>query len=97
MPLPANVVHEVREWSNWVRSVSTEPATLLRCPDAAAAVRVLVALGRRAEKLNETTVAFSHAALGEADRRKLLEQGIVLRRAETARPPKETGKKHRRH
>jgi hypothetical protein len=92
-PLPENVIHEVREWANGVRSVATEPVTLFRCPDASAADRVLAALGRRAEKLNETTVAFAPAALGEADRRKLLEQGIVMNRGETARPAKENRKK----
>lgn len=77
-PLPDNVVHEVREWADWVRSVSAEPRTLFRCPDAAAADRIVTALGRSAEKLNATTVAVS-AELSDANRRKLLEQGIVLR------------------
>ncbi|MGH7170832.1 MAG: helicase-associated domain-containing protein, partial [Gemmataceae bacterium] len=77
-PLPGNVVHEVREWADWVRSVSAEPRMLLRCPDASAADRVVSALGRSAEKLNETTVAFS-SELSDANRRKLLEQGIVVR------------------
>jgi hypothetical protein len=77
-PLPDNVAHEVREWASWVRAVSAAPAMLFRCPDAAAADRVIAALGHHAEKLNETTVAFASAALVDADRRKLLEQGIVL-------------------
>jgi hypothetical protein len=76
-PLPGNVVHEVREWADWVRSVSAEPRMLFRCPDAAAADRIAAALGRSAEKLNETTVAFS-SELSDANRRKLLEHGIVL-------------------
>lgn len=80
--LPGNVVHEVREWADWVRSVSAEPTMLVRCPDAAAADRVVAALGRGAEKLNATTVAFS-ADLSDANRRKLLEQGIVLRNEDT--------------
>lgn len=77
-PLPGNVVHEVREWADWVRSVSAEPMILFRCPDAAAADRVIAALGRSAEKLNATTAAFS-ADLSDTNRRKLLEQGIVIR------------------
>jgi hypothetical protein len=81
-PLPGNVVHEVRAWCEWVRTVSAEPATLLRCPDAFAVERVVAALGRHAVKVNDTTVAYSSAALSETDRRKLLEQGIVLRRAD---------------
>ncbi|HTU21591.1 MAG TPA: hypothetical protein VMG10_26375 [Gemmataceae bacterium] len=80
-PLPGNVVHEVREWADWVRSVSAEPRMLFRCPDVSAADRVVAALGRNAEKLNETTVAFS-SELSDANRRKLLEQGIVVRNSE---------------
>ncbi|MHB1425387.1 MAG: helicase-associated domain-containing protein [Gemmataceae bacterium] len=76
-PLPGNVVHEVREWAGWVRTVSAGPATLCRCPDATAADRVVSVFGRLAERLNETTVAI--AALSDADRRKLLEQGIVIK------------------
>lgn len=82
-PLPGNVVHEVREWADWVRSVSAEPRMLFRCPDAAAADRVVATLGRSAEKLTETTVAFS-LDLSDANRRKLLEQGIVVRIHEDA-------------
>jgi hypothetical protein len=78
-PLPSNVVHEVREWADWVRTASAEPATLVRCPDALAADRVAAALGRQAEKLNETTVALSSASLSDSERRKLLEQGIVVK------------------
>jgi hypothetical protein len=95
-PLPGNVVHEVREWAGWVRSVSAEPAMVFRCPDAAAADRIVAALGRQAEKLTETTVAYSHAHLSDAERRKLLEQGIIVSRREGAPSPKEGGKKRRR-
>ncbi len=77
-PLPGNVVHEVREWAGWVRSVPAAPAMLFRCPDALTADRVIAALGRHAEKLNKTTVAFASAVLSDAERRKLLEQGVVL-------------------
>lgn len=79
-PLPNNVVHEVRDWSGWVRTASAEPATLIRCPDSAAADRVVAALSRRAVRLNETTVALLGATLSHTHRRKLLEQGIVLSR-----------------
>ncbi len=81
-PLPKNVSHEVREWANWVRSVSTESVMLFRCPDAAATDRIVAALGRGAEKLNETMVAFASTILSDADRRKLLEQGIIIGRRE---------------
>lgn len=79
-PLPDNVVHEVREWAGWLRAVSARPAMLFRCPDAAATDRVAAALGRNAERINDTTVALASTELGDADRRKLLEQGIVLSR-----------------
>lgn len=79
-PLPSNVVHEVRAWSEWVRTVSAEPATLIRCPDAFAVERVVAALGRQAVRVNDTTVAVSSIGLSDADRRKLLEQGIVIDR-----------------
>jgi hypothetical protein len=81
-PLPENVIHEVREWADWVRSVSAESLLLFRCPDGLTADRVVAALGRSAERINETTVAFACTVLGDADRRKLLEQGIIVSRRE---------------
>jgi len=51
-----------------------------RCPDSPAD-HIVAALGRSAEKLNETTVAVS-SHQSDAHRRKLLEQGIVLRGGE---------------
>ncbi len=78
VPLPGNVIHEVREWSGWPRAVSSEPALLIRCPDTVAADRVVAALGRKALKLNETTVAVSSPILDESERRKLIEQGVYL-------------------
>lgn len=91
--LPANVVHEVREWAGWVRSVSAEPATLFRCPDAAAADRIIAALGKRAERLTATIVSSPDATLSDAERRKLLEQGIILSRREGEPAPKKGRKK----
>jgi hypothetical protein len=77
-PLPGNVAHEVRAWSDWVRQVSADPVTVFRCPDAATADRVLAALGRQAERLNPTTVAFPEERLLAAERKKLLGQGILV-------------------
>lgn len=91
--LPSNVVHEVREWAGWVRSVSAEPATLFRCPDASTADRIIAALGKRAEKLTATIVSFPDAPLSDAERRKLLEQGIILSRREGEPAPKKGRKK----
>jgi hypothetical protein len=95
-PLPGNVVHEVREWAGWVRSVSAESVVLFRCPDAATADRVAAALGRGTEKLTETIVSYPSAPLNDAERRKLLEQGILISRREGAPIPKGGGKKRRR-
>jgi hypothetical protein len=95
-PLPGNVVHEVREWASWVRSVSAEAAVVFRCPDAATADRVVAALGRGTEKLTETIVCYPSAPLDDAERRKLLEQGILVSRREDVPSTKEGGRKRRR-
>src|SRR5262249_34243424 len=55
--VPANVLHEIRDWSNWVRRVTPATLTVLRCPDRDTADRVMGALKRQAERLNETLVA----------------------------------------
>ena len=52
--------------------------TIVRCPDSATADRVLAALKRQAERLNETMVAIQQPRLTSADRNKLKEHGILL-------------------
>ena len=49
--VPANVLREVQDWSNWVRRVTSSTLTVLRCPDRDTADRVMVALKRQAERL----------------------------------------------
>jgi hypothetical protein len=78
IPLPRNVVQEVTDWAAWVRKVQTVSAILLRCPDAACADRVKSALGKNAERLNDTTVAFWGDRLGSAERQKLRSQGVII-------------------
>ena len=39
--VPANVLREVRDWSNWVRRVTTATLTVLQCPDRDTADRVM--------------------------------------------------------
>ena len=39
--VPANVLHEVRDWSRWVRRVVARTLEVLQCPDVEAADRVL--------------------------------------------------------
>jgi hypothetical protein len=77
-PVPGNVEQEVRDWCAWVRTVSASPATLVRCPDRATADRVQSALGKRAERLNDTTVAYPAGRLTAGERQKLLGQGVFL-------------------
>jgi Helicase conserved C-terminal domain len=75
--VPANVLHEVREWSNWVRRVTPATLAVLRCPDRDTADRVMGALKRQAERLNETVVAVGQK-LTAAERNKLRTQGIII-------------------
>jgi hypothetical protein len=84
MPLPANVLHEVHDWGGWVRVVPTAPLTVFRCPDAATADRVVGALGKDAERLNETVVAVPRGTLDAVIRNKLRSQGVLMKREESS-------------
>jgi hypothetical protein len=75
--VPANVLHEVRGWSSWVRRVSAATLAVLRCPDRDTADRVMGALKRQAERLNDTLVAVDRK-LTAAERGKLRAQGIIV-------------------
>jgi hypothetical protein len=76
--LPGNVVQEIKGWCERIRSVTTESAVLIRCPDRDSADRVQSLLGRKVERLNETILACSAAGLERAERQKLLAEGILL-------------------
>jgi hypothetical protein len=76
--LPANVLKEVEGWAGWVRHVTPCTLTVLRCPDQATADRVMSALKRQAERINETLVAIDRKKLTTADRNKLRDQGIIV-------------------
>jgi hypothetical protein len=76
--LPANVQHEVKEWSSWVRQVTPATLTVLRCPDRDTADRVMAALRKQAERVNDTLVALDARKLTPADRARLITQGIVV-------------------
>lgn len=88
---PANVVREIREWSGWVREVKTEPLTVIRCPDRDTADRVVSVLKGQAERLNDTTIALDGFKLTPAERKKLKDQGILLKvpaAPAAAKPPR---------
>jgi hypothetical protein len=76
--VPANVLREVRGWSAWVRRVTSTTLSILRCPDADAADRVMAALKRRAERVNDTLVALDAKKLTAAERTKLQSHGIIV-------------------
>ena len=75
--LPVNVVREVLEWSGRVRRVAHKTLYVLRCPDRESGDRAMVALKRRAERLNETTIAVD-GKLTAADRTRLRVHGILV-------------------
>jgi hypothetical protein len=82
--VPANVLREVEEWSNWVRRVSTSTLTVVRCPDPATADRVMSALKRQAERLNNTLIAIDPKKLTATERNKLRSHGIIVQRGTEA-------------
>src|SRR5262249_38309958 len=61
--VPANVLREVHDWSNWVRQVTASTLTVLRCPDRDTADRVMGAMKRQAERVNDTLVAIDRKKL----------------------------------
>ncbi|MDR3632358.1 MAG: helicase-associated domain-containing protein [Isosphaeraceae bacterium] len=93
--LPANVEREVRDWCGWVRSVDIATLTVVRCGDRATADRVVSALGKRAERLNDTIVALAVDRLTAAERAKLQSQGILVRGDGATRVKKSNGKRRR--
>jgi hypothetical protein len=76
--LPGNVVTEVQSWCGQARTVEVAPATLVRCPDADTAGRVVSALGKLAQRVGETVVALNSDNITPALRQKLQAEGILL-------------------
>jgi hypothetical protein len=75
---PANVLHEVREWGGWVRTVKAATLSVIRCPDRDTADRVVAALKGRVERLNETVIALDGDTLAKPERDRLQAQGLLL-------------------
>jgi hypothetical protein len=94
--VPDNVIREVEGWSNWVRHITPETLTVLRCLDREAADRVMAALRKRAERIQDTMVAIDAAKLTAVERKKLQEQGIILGRPARPAEPKAKRTKDRR-
>jgi hypothetical protein len=82
--VPANVLREVKEWSNWVRHVTLSNVTVFRCGDRDAADRVMTVFRRRAERVSDTMIAIDRQKLTAAERAKLLGQGILVQKVSEA-------------
>jgi hypothetical protein len=76
--LPANVLRQVEDWSNWVRRVTTLSLIALRCPDSETADRVMAVMKRQAERVNSTVVAIDRKKLTTTERNKLEDHGILV-------------------
>jgi hypothetical protein len=76
--MPANVRRELAGWAGSVRLVDITTLRVVRCPDSETADRVMGALGRQAERVNDTLVAIDHKNLTPGDRNKLKAQGIIV-------------------
>jgi Helicase conserved C-terminal domain len=76
--LPVNVLREVKEWSSWVRRVTSSQVTVIRCGDSDTADRVMAVLKRKSERLSETTLAIDQAKLTAKEQDRLLGQGIIV-------------------
>ncbi len=75
---PANVIRQVQDWANWVKTVYPARVTLLRCPDRDTADRVLGVLKKQVDRLNDTTLAVYAEKISPADRKKLRDNGVLL-------------------
>ena len=76
--VPANVLRQVKDWSSWVRQVTSSTRTLIRCPDSDTADRVVAALKSQAERVNDKLVVVNCSMLTAAERSKLKAQGIIV-------------------
>ena len=74
----SNVLRQVSDWCGWVRRVRSSTVTVVQCPDAETADRVLAVMKRQAERVNETMVAIHQQKLTATDLNKLRDQGIIL-------------------
>ena len=76
--LPKNVVHEVTEWSGWVREVDVRKMVVITCPDEDTTDRVMTALRKKGERLGATAVGVDQDRLSAADRQALKKLGVII-------------------
>jgi hypothetical protein len=85
--IPPNVEAEINGWFARYRQVEVQPATLIHCPDAETAARVLTALGKKAAKLTDTVLELHESKIQSAVTKKLREAGIFIRTQGTVENP----------
>jgi hypothetical protein len=77
--IPPNVEAEINGWFARYRQVNVQPATLIHCPDAETAARVLATLGKKAARLTDTVIELRESKIQSAMAKKLREAGIFIR------------------
>ncbi|NUQ65418.1 MAG: helicase-associated domain-containing protein [Pirellulales bacterium] len=96
-PIPANVEREITGWFDQCRRITIRTATLITCPDAETAARVVAAGGNQAVALTDTVVELADAQAKTALSRKLREVGVFLDEpAPGGRPPRTVGRRRTR-
>jgi hypothetical protein len=77
--LPGNVEREIVGWFGQFRRVTMVPATLIHCPDAETATRVMSVASGRVTRLTDTTLEWHEQKPQPALLKKLREMGIFVR------------------
>ena len=93
--VPANVLRSVEDWAGWVRQVTAGTLAVLRCPDRETADRVMGALKRQGERINDTLVAIDQKKLTATERNKLRSHGILVQSASETQTAKAKSRKRR--
>jgi hypothetical protein len=77
--VPPNVEAEINGWFGRYRQVTVRHATIIHCPDAETAARVMAALGKKAARLTDTVLELHESKIQAAAAKKLREAGIFVR------------------
>lgn len=78
VPIPKNVLREIREWSSSVRRVDVAAMTVFSCPDSLVADRLPTILKQEGTRLAPTVVAFRQVEISEKQKAQLRKEGIHL-------------------